>query len=70
MGIFKGDYNYMDIIKFKKRGMGIVTGYIIGVHVNRAGSDNEEIVYSTHSTPDITPSFRFYDVPEDKIIKE
>ena len=60
----------MDVIKFKKRGMGIVTGYIIGVHVNRAGSDNEEIVYSTHSTPDITPSFHFYDVPEDKIIKE
>ena len=30
MGIFKGDYNYMDVIKFKKRGMGVVTGYIIG----------------------------------------
>jgi hypothetical protein len=70
MGIFKGDYNYMDVIKFKKRGMGIVTGYIIGVRVDCAGSDNERIVYSTHSTPDITPSFHFYDVPEDKIIKE
>jgi hypothetical protein len=50
--------------------MGIVTGYIIGVRVDCAGSDNERIVYSTHSTPDITPSFHFYDVPEDKIIKE
>ena len=37
MGIFKGDYNYMDVIKFKKRGMGVVTGYIIGVHLGTTG---------------------------------
>ena len=68
MSKFPGLYNFNDVVKFKIRGRGVVTGYIVGVTVNRALSEKQEIIYQVHSTKDISPSFHFKNVSEKEIL--
>ena len=66
---FPGEYGYKDIIKFKRKGK-IVEGMIVGITVSYIDTDNEYVIYQVHSLNGAEDSFHFYEVRDDKIIKD
>lgn len=70
MSKFPGKHDFKEVIKFNLRGRGIVEGYIVGISINCAGTENEYVIYKVHSVAGVTPAFYFKDVEENKIIED
>ena len=66
---FPGEYGYKDIIKFNHKGK-IVEGMIVGITVSCNDTDNEYIMYKVHSLEGAEDRFYFYEVRDNKIIKD
>ena len=66
---FPGEYGYKDIIKFKRKGK-IVEGIIIGITVCCNDTENEYVLYKVHSLENADVEFHFYEVIDNKIIKD
>ena len=66
---FPGEYGYKDIIKFKRKGK-IVEGMIVGITVSCVDTDDEYVEYQVHSLAGAEERFYFYEVRDNKIIKD
>lgn len=66
---FPGEYGYKDIIKFKRKGK-IVEGIIVGILVSCMDTEDEYVLYKVHSLEGAEDDFLFYEVKDNKIIKD
>lgn len=66
---FPGEYGYKDIIKFKRKRK-IVEGIIVGIVVSCIDTNNEYVIYKVHLLDNAEDRFNFYEVRDDKIIKD